>query len=104
MRPVSPLLLLLLAMAALAGCAAGPSGLRGAPDGGYVVSISSSRVVPALVEPIDEALAEARFKCWSDQKGLAVLSRRMEPAAGIGLSRKATVHFRCDGERGTSSG
>ena len=86
-----PLLLLIL----ISGCATSVSGVHTAPDGAFVVSVSARRVVPALLEPMDEALAEARFKCWSDQKRVAVLSQRVERASGIGPSRAATLTFAC---------
>jgi len=89
----------LLLLMGLVGCATGVSGPRAAPDGTFVVSVSNSRMFRAALEPMDEALAEARFKCWSDQKSVAVVSHRVDGASGAaGLSRMATLRFRCAGE------
>lgn len=88
------LLLPLLMMAVLAGCATAVTGPRAAPDGAFVVSVSGNRMFPAAIEPMEEALAEARFKCWSDRKSVSVLSRRIEDGAGA-RGRTATLRFHC---------
>lgn len=93
MRRLALPLLLLTLVTALTGCATAISGPQAAPDGAFVVSVSSSRVFSPAIEPIEEALAEARFKCWSERKALAVLSRQTQPATGPG--RTATLRFQC---------
>ena len=92
MRLLLSALLVILAT----GCATGVSRPQPAADGTFVVSVSNTRVFGGSLEPIDEALAEARFKCWNDHRSSAVVPQRVEAAGRTaGLSRTATLRFRC---------
>ncbi len=90
---------LTLPMAALlAGCSTLISGPQRADDGAYVVSVTRPRTLPAVIDTVDEAVAEARYKCWSAKQELSVLSAELDLQAGpLRLDRRATVKFVCLG-------
>lgn len=85
----------LILVLALSGCAAVVSGPRDVADGTYLVSVVHSRLSPSLIDGVDEALAEARFKCASIRRQLSVLSAQVGRQGPLGGDRKAEVRFAC---------
>ena len=80
---------------ALTGCATVVSGPQDVPDGTYVVSVVNPSLSISIIDGVDEALAEARFKCASAGGQLSVLSKRVARTGSLGGARKAEVRFSC---------
>jgi hypothetical protein len=99
MNPSTLASALTLTLAALlSGCSTLIAGPQQADDGAYVVSVTRPRTLPTVIDTVDEAVAEARYKCWSAKQELSVLSAELELHAGpLRLDRRATVKFVCLG-------
>jgi hypothetical protein len=64
-----------------------------------VVSVVNPSLSLSIIDGVDEALAEARFKCASTGGQLSVLSKRVARAGPLGGARQAEVRFSCSSDQ-----
>ena len=81
----------------IAGCSTTSTGPLSAGDGNYIVSRQAG-AFPSGREPLlQEALAEASYRCFENKKLLKVISTTENPGPYIlGNYPKATIVFTCD--------